>query len=148
MNSYDVAYSLRLALENNVPELTDVKFVYEGVDLTTVPKPFASVQYLQDMPEVLSAGRRSYYDTFNFQVGIYARDVGERHRLEDKVRSVLRKPEGHPLYEYNEVTGLFVDSGKLMPLYDNGFTPIGNDDNSNQTFSFHGYFDVAAEIIT
>jgi hypothetical protein len=144
--NYDVTYSLRMALESDVPELNDVQMIYEGVDITTIPKPFATVEYLQGLPELMAAGRTSYLDTYNFQVGVFARDINERHRLEAKIRKVIRKSEGHPLYEFDEQTGTFVDTGKLVPFDENGFTPVGNDDNSANTYDFHGYFDVGFEI--
>jgi hypothetical protein len=144
--NYDVTYSLRVALETNVPEFTDVQMIYEGVTLTEIAKPFATVEYLQGGGELQSAGRTSYLDSFNFQVGLFARNISERHRLETKVREVIREPYGHPLYAFNETTGLFEDSGKKFVIDDNGFTPIGNEDSSAQTFDYHGFFDVAVEI--
>jgi hypothetical protein len=144
--NYDVMYSLRMALETNLPELNDVQMVYSGVSLSTIPKPFASIQYLQDSPELMAAGRESYRDTYNFQVGVFARDYNELHRLESKVRKVLREADGHPLYVFDELTGVFVDLGVREPFDDNGFTPIGNDDSSEKTYDNHGYFDVAIEI--
>lgn len=144
--NYDVTYSLRMALDKNVPEFTDVKMIYDGVELTGIAKPFATIEYLQGGGELQAAGRRSYLDTYNFQVGIYARNISDRHRIETKVRDVIRKPEGHPLYLFDEAKGIFVDSGELVAFVDNGFTPIGNDDSSAHTYDFHGYFDVGVEI--
>lgn len=145
--NYDVTYSLRVALDVNVPEFTDVQMVYDGVSLTGITKPFATIEYLQGGGELITAGRTSYLDTFNFQIGVFARNISERHRLESKVRDVIRKPDGHPLYVYNESTGKFVDSGDKFVIDDNGFTSIGNDDSSAQTYDFHGYFDVSVEIL-
>jgi len=144
--NYDVTYSLRVALETNIPELTDVQMIYSGVDLTTITRPFATIEYLQGDVEELAAGRESYLDTFNYQVGVFARDISEIYRLEAKVRDVLREKYGHPLYRFDELSGTFVDSGKKVVFDDNGFTPIGNDDNSANTYDFHGYFDVGVEI--
>lgn len=146
--SYDVTYSLRMALESGVPEANKVQIIYEGVELTNIPKPYLTIEYITDSVEELSAGHASYFDTFDFQVGIYANEVNEMHRLESKVRKVLREPKGHPLYTFDEPTESFVDTGDKIPLYDNGFTPIRNEDNSNITDNHRGYFDVSVEVIT
>lgn len=138
-------YSLRMALEYGVPEVNEVQIMYEGVNLTEIPKPFITVQYLQSLTEEQAAGRDSYFDSFSYQVGVFARDVSELHQLESKVRTVLRERKGHPLYSYDDETGTFEESDKLIPFYDNGFTPISSDDNSNQTYGNHGYFDVGIE---
>ncbi|PAE24077.1 hypothetical protein [Bacillus sp. 7894-2] len=146
--SYDVTYSLRKALESSVPEANDVQIIYEGVELTNIPKPYLTIEYITDSVEELSAGHRSYFDTYNFQVGVFANDVNELFRLESKVRKVLREPKGHTLYSYDELTESFVDTGNKIPLYDNGFTPIRNEDNSNITDNHRGYFDVSVEVLT
>ncbi len=142
---YEFMYSLRMALEYGVPEANDVQIIYAGVNLTEIPRPFLTIDYLQALPEELSAGHRSYYDTYSFQIGVYARDVNEMYQLVSKVRRVLRERKGHPMYSYDETTGAFEETDRLVPFYDNGFTPIGSDDNSDLTASNHGYFDVAIE---
>ena len=144
--NYEMMYSLRMALGYGLPEVNDVQIIYDGVNLTEIPKPFITIEYLQESSESLSAGRQSYLDTFYYQVGVFAQDLSELHRLESKVRKVLREPDGHPLYSYDEETGAFEATDKLVLFYDNGFTPIGNEDNSNHTHDFHGYFDVGIEL--
>jgi hypothetical protein len=144
--NYDVTYSLRKALETKLPEYNDVQMVYEGVKLSEIPKPFATIEYLQGGGELMAAGRTSYLDTYRFQVGIYARDINERHRLESKTRKILRDPDGHLIYLFDEDTETFVDSGEFKPFDVGIFTPIGNDDSSDSTNDFHGYFDVSIEI--
>lgn len=145
---YEATYSLRRAIELGVPEANEVQIMYDGVDLTSIQKPFITVMYLQDSPEELSAGHRSYNDTINYQVGVHATNVSERYLLESKVRNVLRKPKGHTLYAYDEESGVFTETDVKTPYYDNGFTPMTNDDNSSQTNNHRGYFDVAIEILT
>jgi hypothetical protein len=143
--NYDVTYSLRVALENEVPELNDVVLMRDGVTLTGRPKPFATVQYLQGGGDLVSAGRTSYVDTYRFQIGVFANDVSELHRLETKIRNdVIREPYGHDLYVFNEVTGVFDLTTDTFTLSDDGFTPISNDDSSDETYANHGYFDVAS----
>lgn len=143
--NYDLAYTLRMALKYGMPEVTDVQMMYDGVDLTKNRKPFITIEYFQGSTEELSAGRRSYYDTYDFQVGVFARNISERHRLESKVREILREPKGHPLFVYDDETGAFEESEVLVPFKDNGFTPMTNDDSSSITDSHRGYFDVGIE---
>lgn len=142
----ELTYTLRMALENNLPELNDVQIMYEGVSLTAIPKPFATVEYYQDVVEEEAAGHASYTDTYYFQVGVFANNVNELHRMQTKVRKVLRERLGHPLYQINAETGAFEQSGVLVPFIDRGFTPMLNGDNSNLTNNHRGYFDVAIEI--
>jgi hypothetical protein len=144
--NYDVTYSLRMALEYALPEVNDVQLIYEGVNLTEIPKPFLTVEYLQGGGELVSAGRTSYVDAFNFQVGVFASGISERHRLESKVREVIREPYGHTLYAFDETTGAFEATEENVVFIDNGFTPIANEDNSSETNNFRGYFDVGIEI--
>lgn len=141
--NYDVTYSLRMALETEVPELTDVVIMRDDVDLTTREKPFATVEYLQGGGTQAAAGRESYVDEYSFQIGLFAEDVNERFRLEAKIREkVIRAKYGFPLYRFNGTAFGLTDENVL--LTDGGFTPISNDDNSNQTNSNRGYFDATA----
>jgi hypothetical protein len=144
--NYDVTYSLRMALEYSLPEVNDVQLIYEGVNLTEIPKPFLTVEYLQGGGELASAGRTSYVDAFNFQVGVFASGISERHQLESKVREVIREPYGHTLYAFDEETGAFEVTDDKVVFIDNGFTPIANEDSSSATNNFRGYFDVGVEI--
>ncbi len=144
--NFDITYSLRMALETNLPEVNKVQMIYEGVSLTGTPKPFVTIEYLQGGGDLVAAGRRSYVDTYNFQVGLFARNITERHLLEEKVREVLRKPDGHPIYLFDEETKNFIDSGEKVPFDVGPFTPIGNEDSSSNTYDFHGYFDVGITI--
>lgn len=141
--NYDVTYSLRMALLSEVPELTEAVIMRDDVDLTSRAKPFATVEYLQGGGTSVAAGRESYVDEYSFQIGLFANDVGERHRLEAKIREeVIRAKYGFPLYRFNGKT--FDRSEDTVLLNDGGFTPIANDDNSNQTNSNRGYFDATA----
>lgn len=134
-----------MALDYGVPEVNSVLIMHDGLELSSVPKPFITVQYRQNISEEQAAGRDSYFDTYSFQVGVFARDVNELFKLESKVRKVIRDREGHPLFAYDEETGGFEQTDKLLPFYDVGFTPIGSDDSSDSTFMNHGYFDVDIE---
>lgn len=144
--SEDITYSLRKALEDNLPEITKAQIISDGVSLTDIEKPFLTIEYLDETPLVTATGRESYLDTYNYQVGVFARDISELLQLQTKVREVIREKYGHTLYTFDTQTDTFVDSGDVLPFDDNGFTPIRNEDSSNTTFDHHGYFDVGARV--
>lgn len=135
---YEVFYSIRMALENEAPELTDVQMIYDGVKLSGREKPFAIVQYLTTNKTKLAAGQRTHEYAFRFQVGIHARSLGEQLQLEEKIDAILSNPEGIPLY--NEE---FKTTGETVLVDVSDFTPITNDDVSNKTNNHRGYFDVS-----
>lgn len=145
--NYGITYSLRLAFESNLPEITKAQIISQDTDWSALEKPFMTIQYYDQTPEEVAAGRESYRDLYYFQVGVFARDISELHRLETKVRKVIREKYGHPLYLFDDETGQFYDSGELIPFEDDGFTPMENDDTSAITYDHHGYFDVSVEII-
>lgn len=143
----NITYSLRVALTSYVPELTEAQLIYDGAAISNTEKPFATVEYLlSSPPELLSAGRQTYSETYNFQVGLFAQDVFERSQLESKVKQMIRQPNGIPYYEYNAQTQNFEDSGDRILVDVGPFTPISNDDFSKTTFNHRGYFDMSVEI--
>ena len=148
ISSMDVAFSLRMALELGIPEITKAQIVSESTDWSSLSKPFVTVDYLDQTPELLTAGRTGYRDTFYYQVGLFAESELELRVLEDKVREVIRKSDGHFLYTYIPDSKQFTVNGDKIVFDDGGFTPIDNDDYSEIKYDFHGYFDVEVEHIS
>ena len=143
--TYEMMYSLRMALEYGLPEVNDVQIIYDGVDLSKIPKPFVTIELLMDAGELLSAGRTSYEDTYDIRIGIFARDVNELYRLKSKVRKLVREPDGHLLYAFDEETGSFEMTEETFLTRDGGYTPMISDDISNKTGNHRGYQDVIIE---
>lgn len=137
---YELAFSVRRHLETKVTELSRVKEIYDGVSLSGVAKPFGTIQSLQTNDTVLAAGRQSYEEVYRYQVGLFASNIGERRRLEEKIRNALRGE----LALYDENLTLTGDTF-ICDLA--GFTPMSNDDPAKDTYNFHGYFDVAVDIM-
>lgn len=138
---YGFALSLRKFLDDYMPEATSVVLMRDGIKLTDYKKPFLTVEYLGDENELLSATRRSYEEVYYFQVGVRANDIAERFRFESKVKTILRRPDGIVFYDDNAAetdVRFHVDVGN--------FTPISNDDTSNTSDNFRGYFDVSITI--
>lgn len=133
---YEIMLSLRLHLSEQIPELTDVQFMYDGVELSGKQKPFVTIEDLPSPTLPLSAGRVSFQDTYVFQVGVFADSYTERVKLQAEVKEVLQRKI--PLYdESNEQTGL------MFQCDVSSFTPISNDDTAHDTFNFRGYYDVS-----
>lgn len=139
--NYSLTLSLRTYLEDVLPQVQAVRIIYDTVSLTGTPKPFLTIESLPDTPpEILSAGRRSYSETYNFQIGLYARNIEERYKLEEKVRTILREPI--PIYTE---TGLKADTSFVGDV--GAFTPMTLSEGENETNKYRGYFDFSVRIL-
>lgn len=145
--NFELTYSIRMALETYVPELTKAYIMRDGLKIDELEKPCATVEYYDDAPSLLSAGRTSYSEDYFFQVGIFARTFNERHFLESKVRKILRRPDGVPFYIYDSSSSEFVRTDLRVHLTDGGFTPMANGDASAETANHRGYFDISVELL-
>lgn len=134
---YGIALSIRQFLASYMPEANEVVLVRDGVSLTGKAKPFLTVQYLGDENELLTAGRTGYEETYRYQVGVHAENIGSLLRLQGKVKTLLRRPDGIVLYDDTATA-----TDKRFAVDVTGFTPIYNDDTSNTTENHRGYFDV------
>lgn len=137
---YEIMLSLRLYLSEEFPELSDVQFMYEGVKISGKEKPFLTMEDLATPSQLLSAGQKSYDETYVLQIGLYARNYGERLKLQSRITESLRK--AIPMYNDS-----FELTGESFVCDVNDFTTIGNDDLANVTNNFHGYFDVSVELL-
>ena len=139
---YEITFSLKAALEGDVPELTEAQMIYDGVKVSDIPKPFASIEGLATNSTVTAAGRESYEDVIRYQVGVFASDFAERLQLAEKVRTALRNSEGLPFFGAD-----LLPTGESFLCDVSDFTPISNADAANTTYNHHGYFDVAVFIL-
>lgn len=138
---YGFALSLRKFLEDYTPEAKEVVLMRDGVTLTNRQKPFLTVEYLGSSDELLASERTSYEEEYLFQVGIFANSIAERLKLEGKVKTLLRRPDG--IIHYNDS---LEDTGRRFNVDVSDFTPMTNDDTSNDTINNRGYFDVSITI--
>lgn len=137
------SYSLRKYLDEYFNEISRALIIEDGISLTGLPKPFATIEYLGSTDEILSAGRKSYEEQHRYQLGLFASSTYERGNLSEKFRQLLIDPEGVPIYDI--ATGLKTDGRFVVDISE--FTPIASSDNSNETFQNHGYFIVEIEIL-
>lgn len=138
---YGITLSIRQFLAEFMPEVSEVVLMRDGVSLAGRPKPFLTVRYLGSQEELLAAGRSSYEEIHRYQIGVHAEDIAQMLRLETKVKTLLRRPDGIVRY-----TDEAIDSGERFNVDVSGFTPITNDDTSNTTADHRGYFDASVRM--
>lgn len=145
---YDITYSLRMALETYLPEITKAEIMRDGIDLNTLTKPYATVEYIQTLAELMSAGRTSYRDDLAYSIGIFARDINELNRLETKARNtVIRRADGIPFFMYDYTEEKFVRTEHRLVLEETSFTPMGADDSTKESEYYKGYFVISVDVL-
>src|SRR5690606_41179209 len=91
---YGITLSLRQFLASYMPEVTEVVLMRDGVSISGKTKPFLTVRYLGSQDELLTAGRSGYEEIHRYQIGVHAADISQMLRLESKVKTLLRRPDG------------------------------------------------------
>jgi hypothetical protein len=89
---HSLTYSIITHLKSQLPEITDVVWVYDGIKLTRTAKPFATVEQMQSNTNITAKGREYYETYYRFQVGIYTKTIADRSRLQERVREALLQP--------------------------------------------------------
>jgi hypothetical protein len=137
---YEIMASLRLHLSAELPEVSKVQFMHDGVSLTSLTKPFVTIEHLASPSQLVSAGRNSFQEAYSFQIGVFAEDFSSWLKLQETVRNHLRKEVPY----YDESLTLTED---VFVCNVTDFTPIRNEDTANVTSDFRGYFDVSVGIL-
>lgn len=138
---FEIMLSLRLYLSEQIPEATKVQMIYDGVSLKGLDKPFITLEDYATPMSLMAAGRKSYSETYNIQLGVFAEDYEGRLLLQEKVKTALL---GNPIPLYDE-TFTLTDQSFYCEMSD--FTPIGSDDMADDTNKFRAYADVSVEIL-
>src|SRR5690606_40841558 len=112
--------SLRLYLSEQIPEATKVQMIYDGVSLKGLDKPFITLEDYATPMSLMAAGRKSYSETYNIQLGVFAEDYEGRLLLQEKVKTVLL---GNPIPLYEET---FIRKDQCIYCDIPGFTTIGS----------------------
>lgn len=135
---YELSYSIRKHLQSNVRELSSVLIMHDGIKLTGTPKPFCTLQDF-DLGRERAAAGGSFEESYSYQIGVFANNVGELKKLSEVIKEVLL--EEIPLYDKDlNLTDKTFECDVL------GFTPMTNDDTSNETFNNRGYLDVEVTV--
>lgn len=90
---HELTYSLIAHLKAQVPELTEVTWIYDGVALTGKVKPFGTIEQMQSNTEFIAKAREYYATNYRFQIGLHAKSIAERSRLQERFRTALMMPE-------------------------------------------------------
>lgn len=136
---FEIMLSLRLFLAEKIPELNDVQFIYDGVKLSELQKPFVTIESLNTPTEYVSAGRKSVREIYSFQVGVFTDDFTPLIMTQEKVKETLQS-------EVDLCGADLAKTGDTFVCNVSDFTPIRNDDLANVTNNFRGYFDVSVEL--
>jgi len=135
-------YSIIRHLDDTVPELTEVVWLYDGVTLTGKTKPFAVVEQMQDDTTIL-AKERAYYETiYRFQIGMMARSSSERAKLQEKIRKALLQPN-IPLFNTDGPTPT---SSGFFYCDVTAVTPMPVENMADETNKHKVYFDVEVPV--
>jgi hypothetical protein len=115
---HSIQYSIIRHLKSKLPELTNVVWLYNGVNVTKEKFPFVTVENLITSSRVLDKLYQYEADTYNFQIGAYSATHSENAKLGDKIKRALMK-EPIELFDtdVNDVIGSFrVDVTNIMPI--------------------------------
>lgn len=141
--SHNILMSLRMFLERALGErVTGVYARHDNLQLDKKTKSFVTVSYIDDVSELLVAGRTGYSVDYHIAVDIYASSFGELLKLSDEISRLLKTPEGFPLLDEQGVpTGAFATA---MPA---SFTTVPNDNTSDETRNNFGTMPVTIDTI-
>lgn len=85
-----LTYSIVQHIKNEMPELSDVVWMRDGIELTSKERPFVVVKYMDDDSRRSSVGRDDYTETYTYQIGLRGTEFGLPRETE-KLKTVLRK---------------------------------------------------------
>jgi hypothetical protein len=141
--SYDLILSLRMYLERELGEsVNGVYAIYDGFDFSTKDKPFVTVRYIDDVSELLVAGRTGYSVDYHMSIDVYASSFSGLLRLGDVVSRLLKVPRGFPLMDEQGVP-----TGAFATATPSSFTPVPNDDTSDETRNNFGAMPITIDTI-
>lgn len=66
-----------------------VVWIYDGVDITKTPKPFITVESMQNNVDILAKRREAVETTYRFQVGLRATGATQKARLQSLIADVF-----------------------------------------------------------
>lgn len=138
------SYSLRKHIDATMkPDITRAVIMEDGLSASKLIKPYVTIEYTQEVDEILSAGRRSYEEIHAYQIGVFGKSGQNLGDLRSKLKEILRNPGGVPIYDIatGQPTGgtFVIDVGE--------YTPMRADDTAEETFEHRGYFVVEIEIL-
>ena len=85
--NHEIQASLKRFIEQQTGRA--VVWIYDGVSLSNVAKPFYTIEALQNNTAVLSKQRESMQTLHRFQIGVYAANSTEKARKSGELRDLL-----------------------------------------------------------
>jgi len=137
-----LTYSIITHIKTHMSDVTNVIWMYDGVSLTNVSKPFSTVEQMPTNVESLSAGHEDFEEIYRFQIGLHTRSVSERSKLTEKLTTVLRQKN----ISFFDTSGSAPVSAGFFVCDVTGVTPIPVDDVADTTNQHRVYFDVEVTV--
>lgn len=136
---HNLTYSIITHLKTQISELTEVVWIFDGVSLTGKTKPFGTVEQMQANTQIIAKEREFYETIYRFQVGLHAKTIAERSRLQEHVKMALLQPNIP-----------YLDTSKPSPPPAIGFfycdvlseVPVPVESATDETNKHRVYFDV------
>jgi hypothetical protein len=135
---HSLTYSLVAHLKAQVAELTDVVWIYDGITLTKKVKPFGTIEQMQANTNIIAKERDYFETTYRFQVGLNARSVSERSKLQERVKLALLQPN----ITYFDTSGPSPSANGFFYCDVLSEVPIPVESVTDETNKHRVYFDV------
>jgi hypothetical protein len=135
---HNLTHSIIAHLKAQVSELTDVVWIYDGVSLSKKAKPFGSVEQMQANTNVITKEREYYETTYRFQVGLYAKSISERSKIQEKVKTALLQPN----ITYFDTSGPSPNANGFFYCDVTSEVPVPVESATDETNKHRVYFDV------
>lgn len=135
---HSLTYSIITHLKSQITELTDVVWIYDGISLSQKAKPFGSVEQMQANTNVITKEREYYETTYRFQVGLYAKSISERSKLQEKVKATLLQPD----ITYFDTSGPSPSANGFFYCDVTSEVPVPVESATDKTNQHRTYFDV------
>lgn len=138
------SYSLRKHIDATLkPDISRAVIIEDGVSLNGVPKPYVTIEYIQEVSEIIASGRRSYEEVHAYQIGVFGTSGQNLGNTSAKLKEILRNPDGIPIY--NIATGQPTDQTFVIDVGE--YTPMRASDTAEESFEHRGYFVVEINIL-
>jgi hypothetical protein len=85
-----LTYSISEHIRGEFPQLTEVIWMRDGIELSTKTRPFAVVKFMDDEAEPTATGRDHFTETYTFQIGLHGTEFG-LPRENEQLKTALRK---------------------------------------------------------
>lgn len=140
---YDIQYSLKRFIQENVISLGEVFWVYDGVEIPVdTPQPFATVDFMVDEIENITKDS-TMMSTIRFQVGIRGEFVREQMKAVQDVKTLLLFNSAIMYDTFTDVDAIEIGTIQFVV---NDITNFRSEILDHETLFNRTYLDVKAAI--